>query len=436
LLWFVFVLGLSGCGRFGGNEPGGDNPGGGTPDTTAPANVTGLAGTPGNGQVTLAWTDPVDADLASIEITWDPDGAALRTVNKGTGTYTAKGLANSTPYTFTVKAVDAAKNMSTGETVATTPVAPGTLVDDEDAQKGPNIKLKFEGSKDKTGTPGVKAAFEELSAYIKTGGLDNAASNVIQLGNYIDLEGGLEVKDYGAGGGGFKSSDDWNSTITIANTNRGTLSRLIVVGINSFHSKRGVKADGTPTYNGDEGGQYTIEANDGTPHVVFQFQNIPVERQMNATETNNGGYEASEMQKYLSGPFLPGLLEAGVPEDVLWPPARKVSARLNISTPADPAEIKDKLWLPTEREMTGKRSNSLSDEDGENQARLEFYADPNSRHKFDASQTDAKEYWLASQTGATFCAANTITTSSSRIASILLGVAPAFCVQGWIQPQP
>jgi predicted phage tail protein len=55
----------------------------GTPDTTPPANVTGLAGTPGDQQVVLSWTDPADGDLDHIEVTWPPDGTTPQTVNKG-----------------------------------------------------------------------------------------------------------------------------------------------------------------------------------------------------------------------------------------------------------------------------------------------------------------------------------------------------------------
>jgi predicted phage tail protein len=41
-------------------------------DVTPPAKITGLTGTLGNGIVRLNWTDPADADLASIEITFTP----------------------------------------------------------------------------------------------------------------------------------------------------------------------------------------------------------------------------------------------------------------------------------------------------------------------------------------------------------------------------
>ena len=104
-------------------------------DTTAPAKVSGLSGTAGDGQVTLTWTDPTDTDLDHIEITWDNGGTTPQTVAKGTGTYTATGLSNGTAYTFTVKAVDASGNKNSGLTIEANPgtsapadtIAPGKV---------------------------------------------------------------------------------------------------------------------------------------------------------------------------------------------------------------------------------------------------------------------------------------------------------------------
>jgi hypothetical protein len=89
--------------------------------------------------------------------------------------------------------------------------------------------------------------------------------------------------------------------------------RLIVVGINSFHSGKG------------KDNAYEITENDGVSHVVFQFQNIPVLRPVNTTKTNVDGYEKSEMRVYLTGNFLDGLEKAGVPQDVLWASVRFVA---------------------------------------------------------------------------------------------------------------
>jgi hypothetical protein len=98
------------------------------PATEALSPVSDLTGTAGDGQVTLNWTDPADADLASIAISWTPgDGTA--SVPKGTQPYTVTGLTNGTAYTFTLTAVDTARNRSEGvSSEAITPRAPGGLV--------------------------------------------------------------------------------------------------------------------------------------------------------------------------------------------------------------------------------------------------------------------------------------------------------------------
>jgi hypothetical protein len=253
--------------------------------------------------------------------------------------------------------------------------------------------LKEQFGIDTDGQEAVKDTFTALHEFIKAGGLENAnTKDVIKLGDYIDLESGLAVDAYGEGDntGAFSSlnNEDWNKTIQLTASGTqyptGTLNRLIVVGINSFHSNRGVVNNGNtdaPTYNGDENGQYKIEDNDDTSHVVFQFQNIPVNRRMNPTDSNTGGYPASEMRKYLvpikkgeseeteGGNFLDGLIKAGVPKDVLWAPSR-VMATSDTTTET----IKDLLWLPTEREISGTSSYAAKKgETAANQARLEYY---------------------------------------------------------------
>jgi hypothetical protein len=273
-----------------------------------------------------------------------------------------------------------------------------------------SIKAKFGVTL--TGTAGVNAAFKELSAFIKNEGLTNQ-SGVIKLGDYIDLEGGLVI----AAGYTFSSNNvpAWNNELT---GSHGKLSRLIVVGINSFQS--------VPS-----GYQYP----EPTPpqHVVFQFQNITHDHRMNAYDGNAGGYAVTEMREYVRGYFLAGLIDAGVPDEVLWPPARMVSARPDIGTSVDPAEIQDKLWLPTAWEM-GSATNYILDETAANQARLEYYKDDSSRVKYGTS--GAKPYWLASMTSQNYTAFVSIKTDGtvrdkSGMPSPMndLGVAPAFCVQ-------
>jgi hypothetical protein len=171
----------------------------------------------------------------------------------------------------------------------------------------------------------------------------------------FDLNICVHLRDI-CGDGAFSFSDPrmlWpiNPTDYFGNnpdTLLGPIVRLIVVGINSFQGFDG---------NGD------------TPHVVFQFENIPVMRRMDTIDAPSR-YGASEMRKHLtpvtdesgsiipgSGNFLAGLKNAGVPagetDGVLWAPNRVVYH-------ADGSDqIRDLLWLPTERELTGGRNATM-----------------------------------------------------------------------------
>jgi predicted phage tail protein len=93
-----------------------------TPDSAAPGEVSNLSPTIDKNKVTLAWADPPESDLKEIRITWSPGNGSV-SVAKGTGTKEITGLTNGTRYTFTVKAVDNAGNMSDGETASGTPAA-------------------------------------------------------------------------------------------------------------------------------------------------------------------------------------------------------------------------------------------------------------------------------------------------------------------------
>jgi hypothetical protein len=283
------------------------------------------------------------------------------------------------------------------------------------AANNPSIKAKFGITA--TGTDGVKAAFNTLHDFIQGGGLA-AQSGVIKTGDWIDLEGGLTVEAYDGtdnkGGGGF-SHDATKAVEKVYNKGAawGTLCRLIVVGVNSFNGKNG----------------------NNTPHVVFQFQNTPGTRRMNASRTIAGGYASSEMRTYLTGNFLTGLNNAGVPDGVLWAPARVLS-KGNTGTGA--TEISDKLWLPTEWEMIGERWYSADGETADNQAWLAYYTDSNIRKKAWCGDTGDYPnmtygwwYWMGSlRSGNTtsFCAGNGSGDSSGYDPSSAGGVAPAFCV--------
>jgi hypothetical protein len=159
---------------------------------------------------------------------------------------------------------------------------------------GDSLKAKF--GVIATGTDGVKNTFEALHEFIQGGGLTTNTTKV-KLGDWIDLDGG-----------GFSSSNStmhWDEDLTLNGNPMGRMKRLIVVGINSFQTGKGYPVGG-----------YSYPGTDTPPqHVVFQFQNIPVQRRMNLIG-KLGGYKDSEMRAYLTGNFLPGLIAAGVPDGV------------------------------------------------------------------------------------------------------------------------
>ena len=127
------------------------------PDTTAPSVPAGLAATPGNGQVALAWTASTDAVGVTGYRVYR--GGSLIAAPSGTS-YTDTGLANGTAYSYTIAAVDAAGNVSAQTTAVsatpadtTAPSIPSALATTPgDAQ----IALSWTASTDNVGVTGYR----------------------------------------------------------------------------------------------------------------------------------------------------------------------------------------------------------------------------------------------------------------------------------------
>lgn len=97
-------------------------------DTTPPAQVSDLEVVPGDGEVTLTWTEPADADLENIEISYTPGSNPTLSQAAGLGSVTVAGLTNGTEYTFAVKAVDEDGNKSQAVDISATPNSPFVVV--------------------------------------------------------------------------------------------------------------------------------------------------------------------------------------------------------------------------------------------------------------------------------------------------------------------
>jgi fibronectin type 3 domain-containing protein len=94
-------------------------------DQTAPSAPTGLAGTPGSGQVTLKWSRSTDLDLAGYNLYRRTGTAAFAPVatNLADTTYIDMGLSDGTAYEYRLTAIDRVPNESAGVTETATPTA-------------------------------------------------------------------------------------------------------------------------------------------------------------------------------------------------------------------------------------------------------------------------------------------------------------------------
>ncbi len=98
-----------------------------------PGQVTGLAATPGDGAVALAWTAPSDngAALTDYVIEQSVAGGAFTVIADGTGTGTAftdTGLTNGTLHAYRVSAVNNTGTGTPSTVVEATPAAAGSAV--------------------------------------------------------------------------------------------------------------------------------------------------------------------------------------------------------------------------------------------------------------------------------------------------------------------
>ncbi len=108
----------------------------GSTDTIPPGAVTNFTATPGDGHVTLSWTNPADSDFAGVVIRRSTISQPLTPgqgdfVYSGSGTgFDDTGLNNGTLYYYTAFAYDSTPNYSSGANTSATPqdVDPPTVI--------------------------------------------------------------------------------------------------------------------------------------------------------------------------------------------------------------------------------------------------------------------------------------------------------------------
>ena len=206
----------------------------------------------------------------------------------------------------------------------------------------------------------------------------------IRIGDYIDLP----------------SLDD-GTTVYTWNANYKNL-RIVVSGFNHY------KQAGDPENTAN--------------HILFTFRNCIMTKRINATDTNTGGFAASELRTYLEGVFMLGLKQAI--GDYLYPVRRLLSNK------GGWAWITDTVFLPTEREVWGYPTWGEVEHDGGAQGQYPiFVATAYKGKKYNGSR---QWWWVASpqaSSASNFCGVSTAIRAANYSASASGGVAPAFCVR-------
>jgi hypothetical protein len=147
----------------------------------------------------------------------------------------------------------------------------------------------------------------------------------IRIGDYIN---GLDLSAIGAPTGG-TAPQAWNETYKN--------NQIVVSGFNTF--------------------KHTGDTEVAKNHILFTFHNIVAKARMNSSNTNAGGYPATEFRTWLegasgngSGPFATGLKATLGGNDPL------LTIRKVLSNKTDWAWVDCTVWPPTEDEVFGESS--------------------------------------------------------------------------------
>ena len=100
-----------------------------TPTDLPPPDVTSLSATADldGGIIHLSWVEPDVQDFSHVQLLFSPTVSGVSQpiiIQKGTTTYSQAGLTNGTSYTFTLRSVDEAGNLSSGSIISQTPSNP------------------------------------------------------------------------------------------------------------------------------------------------------------------------------------------------------------------------------------------------------------------------------------------------------------------------
>ena len=159
-------------------------------------------------------------------------------------------------------------------------------------------------------------------------------------------------------------------------------------------------------------------------HILWTFKNIVLQRQMNSSDTNTGGYNASAMKTYLDGVFALGLGSALGSSDYLYTISRAISKKGSTEW------VRNTVFLPTEVEVFGVATYGDDQNAWNTNIQYPIYRD--SSYYRCKKYNGSRAWWWEATPDASdstgFCYVNGIGGGGSYDASYGDGgVAPAFC---------
>lgn len=159
-------------------------------------------------------------------------------------------------------------------------------------------------------------------------------------------------------------------------------------------------------------------------HILWTFKNVVLQRQMNSSDTNTGGYNASAMKTYLDGVFALGLGSALGSSDYLYTISRAISKKGSTEW------VRNTVFLPTEVEVFGVATYGDDQNAWNTNIQYPIYRD-SSYYRCKKYNGSRAWWWEATPNASNstdFCHVNSGGNSTGSDASYSRGgVAPAFC---------
>ena len=159
-------------------------------------------------------------------------------------------------------------------------------------------------------------------------------------------------------------------------------------------------------------------------HILWTFKNVVLQRQMNSSDTNTGGYNASAMKTYLDGVFALGLGSALGSSDYLYTIIRAISKKSSTEW------VRNTVFLPTEVEVFGVATYGDDQNAWNTNIQYPIYRD-SSYYRCKKYNGSRAWWWEAApyaSNSTAFCGVTSSGISNIYHASSSHGgVAPAFC---------